>query len=400
MKNVLVSILTLFVVKSYADFEYHKNTIIGGRASGLGGAYVAVSDDVSGAFYNPAGMTYAQSDSLSGSANVFQINKSTYSQAIGDRDWNRDTGGITPNFFGVLKKHKKHAFALVYGVTDYYKEDQDESYQNITNVSSPITLYSLNLHTEDSVMLIGPSYSYQVNDNHSLGLSLFYQKRDYQQRQYQHIEFSDASDEYTYKNLIKKEKAIRPKLGWQYNLNDKWVMGLTFAKSIVFTAFNDIQQGQKSASSTGISYVSSSNIAQRETPYETSLGFGYYKSAYTLFSMDLDYYYATDNTKVDVINLSFGLESFVNQKRAWRFGLYSNRSNSIEPSELTTAPIEHVDLYGLTLGHAFYTPTSTISVGVNANYGKGEAQIFSSSSGTTTLEKLNIAFVLSSDYGF
>lgn len=399
MKIVLISIVvSIFSVR--ADFEYYKNTLIGGRASGMGGAYVAISDDVSGAFYNPAGMSFAQWDSLSGSANVFQVNKSTYEGVIGDRDWNRDTQGIAPNFFGVLKRNKRHSFAFVYALTDFYKEDQDESHQNITNVSTPISIYSMNLHTEDSVMLIGPSYSYRFKNDNSIGLSLFYHKRDYQQRQYQHIEFTDSTDEYTYKNLIKKEKAIKPKLGFQFSSSDKWVYGLTFSKSIVFTAFNDIQQGQKRAASTGISYVSSSNIAQRETPYEASFGLAYYKNSFTIYSMDLDYFYATDVTKEDVINLSFGLEHFVTEKRAWRFGLYSNRSNSIEPSDLTSAPVEHVDLYGVSLGHAFFTPTTSISVGAVVSYGKGDAQIFSSSSGITTLEKLNIALVLSSDYGF
>ena len=74
---------------SYAsldDVKYHKNVIVGGRAATMGGAYIAIADDASGAYYNPAGIGFAPSSSISGSAKVFSSSSLTYKQALVDRN--------------------------------------------------------------------------------------------------------------------------------------------------------------------------------------------------------------------------------------------------------------------------------------------------------------------------
>jgi long-subunit fatty acid transport protein len=77
---------------------HFKNTLIGDRAATMGGAYTAIADDASGSFYNPAGLALAQGNSLSGSANVYQINRSTYKNTLGDQDWERNSENLNPNF--------------------------------------------------------------------------------------------------------------------------------------------------------------------------------------------------------------------------------------------------------------------------------------------------------------
>jgi len=42
----------------FADEFHYNNLLIGDRASGMGGAYTAISDDASGMYYNPAGIVY------------------------------------------------------------------------------------------------------------------------------------------------------------------------------------------------------------------------------------------------------------------------------------------------------------------------------------------------------
>lgn len=70
----LTIIFTLFALVGMAtvdDFHYN-SVIIGERASGMGGAYVAVSDDTAGLYYNPAGIILAQSNSVSASVNTWR----------------------------------------------------------------------------------------------------------------------------------------------------------------------------------------------------------------------------------------------------------------------------------------------------------------------------------------
>ena len=50
------------------DYNYI-NDLIGGRATGLAGAFTAISDDPSGANYNPAGIVFAIDNQISLSVN-------------------------------------------------------------------------------------------------------------------------------------------------------------------------------------------------------------------------------------------------------------------------------------------------------------------------------------------
>ena len=53
-----------------ADQFHYNNFIMGDRAVGMGGAYGGVSDDASGMIYNPAGLAFALSNDISGSASI------------------------------------------------------------------------------------------------------------------------------------------------------------------------------------------------------------------------------------------------------------------------------------------------------------------------------------------
>ena len=93
-----------FASQLHADDAHYKNMLIGERAATMGGSYVAVSDDSTGCYYNPGGIAYAVGDSLSGSGNVMHQMKTIYYEAIGTKDWVRDSESLLPNYFGVTKK--------------------------------------------------------------------------------------------------------------------------------------------------------------------------------------------------------------------------------------------------------------------------------------------------------
>ena len=89
----------------YAD-EYHYNSLlIGDRASGLGGAYVAIADDPSGLYYNPAGTVYTASSNLSASMNAYNITNTKYKEVLGPGvDWERNSS-LLIRTFSVLLNH-------------------------------------------------------------------------------------------------------------------------------------------------------------------------------------------------------------------------------------------------------------------------------------------------------
>jgi len=397
----------LFVLNVFANQDYHKNTLIGGRAATMAGSYVAISDDASGSFYNPSGLSLASGDSISGSANAYEYKSSTYEKSIGNKDWNRDSTALYPNFFGVVKKMKDATWALSYAMVDTFKETQSELYQDVVANGDNINAYTLNLDTDDRTFLIGPSWSKKINRKMNVGISLFYMQRDFRRNQNQFSDLSadaenptDTDQEVSSSTTQLIEKGVRPVLGLMFSPVDKISIGAKLAYSAIIASKLDTYQTLKPVGSTVTSFLRSSSVEVRKTPLELSLGTAYFRSAYEIYSFDLDVFSQTDDDKKNVYNFSFGSEIFFNEIHAIRFGLYTNFTNTKTPDSSTTAPLEHVDLYGATVGWGYHTKGNVITLGLNLSQGKGEVQIFEGSSDTRNLSKINIGAIIASSYSF
>ena len=70
-----------------ADQFHYNNVPVGTRAVGMGGAFGGVADDASGVYYNPAGLAFALSNDIQGSANAFYSKTTTYEKTLGSDDF-------------------------------------------------------------------------------------------------------------------------------------------------------------------------------------------------------------------------------------------------------------------------------------------------------------------------
>src|SRR3989338_10609470 len=70
---MLITHHSSLITEVFADEYHYNNIIIGDRASGMGGAYTAISDDPSGLYYNPAGIAFSFGRSLSGGAQAYHM---------------------------------------------------------------------------------------------------------------------------------------------------------------------------------------------------------------------------------------------------------------------------------------------------------------------------------------
>lgn len=123
-----------------ADQYHYSNLLVGDRAIGMGGAYTAVADDSSAVFYNPAGLAFALSNDISGSANALYTRKATYKDTIQGSDFVEKSGGTLPSFFGGLQKLDRISKGLVFAfgvyTLDSELKDQDDLITNV-NFSRP-----------------------------------------------------------------------------------------------------------------------------------------------------------------------------------------------------------------------------------------------------------------------
>lgn len=392
--------LCLFPSALMAEIYHYKNTFVGGRAATMGGAFKAISDDASGAYYNPSGLVYAVSSSVSGSANAFDIQSSTYKQTLGTEDWERKTSSLEPNFFGLVKKNDRSAFAFSYVLSDINKERQSQIYRNLDVGDDAIDTYALNLDIEDSIFYLGPSYAYSLSDKLSLGVSLYYQQRRFFRSQNQYIRFDDQSEEVSYSHVRIKEKGIRAILGVMYEPRDRWSLGVTLSKSEVLASLEEETANKRRQSDSETNFISRSSLDERDLPIEVGFGVAYFPSDRMIMAFDFDYYVSTDDETRNIWNASLGIEWFYNHQHAFRGGLFTNNTFSEELSANSTAPNEHINMKGIALGYSIYSQLNEITLGVVHSRGSGEVQVFQDSSARRDLERSKTQIILSSTYSF
>src|SRR5665647_757556 len=181
MKNNIKSAVILaflsFAATAGADEFHYNNILIGDRASGMGGAYTAVSDDPGGMYYNPAGIAYSTGKNLSASVNAYSVSNRTYKGVINGKDWTRTSSTLLPNFFGIIQPVGKFKVGFSYAVPDSNQEDQDQSFKRSFSDWGNTT-HVINFNNKNDTNLFGPSAALQLNDKLAVGVTLYVHKRN------------------------------------------------------------------------------------------------------------------------------------------------------------------------------------------------------------------------------
>jgi len=377
-----------------ADEYHYKNVLVGDRAATMGGAYVAIADDSSGAYYNPAGIAFAYGDSVSGCGNAYHSSRTKYSEAIGDHDWVRDSTTILPNFFGMVKKYGDFTLAVSYIVPDSIIEHQDQKY-DVNNAL--VNQYYLSLHSEDKTNLIGPSLAYKFSDSLSVGISLFYSYRIYRFQQAQFLVLPAGTADISYLSVKLEEYSYLPKIGVQYSPFEPVFIGLTVSQAILESK----KWSQDSAViEDNVFTLSNAEYSSLKTyPLQVSLGVAVYYSPSLLFSFDADYHSTSEENLKTVTNLSLGAEWFIDATHAVRFGLFTNNDSR---GECTTSScnIAQLNMNGLTLGYSNYTRTSSFTLGTVYSTGTGKADVYGNQSAIVDMERQSFTLVFAANYNY
>jgi hypothetical protein len=413
LNSSLLLIISLILSSSaFGSVTNYKNILIGDRAATMGGAYVAVSDDSSGTYYNPAGISYTSGTEISGSANVYHVQHTTYKNTIRDQNWERHSVELLPNFFSLIRNYGKNAYGISFVVPDSFVQHQDQIYTDLpaTETKDPISRYVLNLHNEDITYLIGPTYSRKLTDTLSIGITLNYMYRKERLQQYQLVEYPSAAQEISYANREWGEKGIMPKVGLLWSPIDLLSFGLVVSKTFLLKSEYISMSNFKADSSNDLTFSNATYDIKRNMPTEVALGVAYFPSPFFLVSLDSSIHIAPKADSFNaygyktVANVSLGAEYFLNEKNAVRAGVFTNFSNMPTPTA-QTAYIEKIDQYGFTAGYSIYTRSTSITLGVIASFGTGHNQPYAPDSTTglsTTVEATRYSYtgVISTSYGF
>ncbi|HAP66663.1 MAG TPA: hypothetical protein DCQ99_02365 [Nitrospinae bacterium] len=422
---MLITHHSSLITEVFADEYHYNNIIIGDRASGMGGAYTAISDDASGCYYNPAGLIFASGRSLSASANVYNYFKKTYKDVLGGKGWERVSSNLLPNYFGIIQPLGQGIIGFSYAVPDSRLENQKQTFYNFpgidptTKLPLTITKYVINMNDTDYSYNFGPSYALKIRDNLSIGTTLYLHYRGRELISNHFLAVDDGR--YEWRNVYDSltEWGLKPMIGMIWNPLDKVSLGLTVSQNYVFNTDKRIQITYRGLDYgiTNPAYEVWESTDGRKLPLTLTLGGAYFLSESLLFSADVSYYTDSNYTvtykntstgatasgsipQERTLNIAIGTEYYLNERVAMRGGFFTSMANTPKLFSGKTDQPEHIDMYGITFSISQFTRSSSLSLGGSYSLGTGEAQPYTGSTAIKGVEMQNLTAFISAAFTY
>ena len=420
---LLVAVFFVGSSVAVADQFHYNNVLVGDRASGMGGAFCAVADDASGVVYNPAGLAFALSNDISGSANAFYQKKVTYKNAAFEKDFVEESQGTTSPFVGALGKldHLMPGLVFAFGIFAPDTELKDQNDLLYSKDGSQRLHRTANLRA--GTTKIGLAVAKRLGSGFGIGLGLTYIMIDELAQVYQDFTLAfngvkvDSSNNqvtdsngdpvaatyyrYLTKNVRERleAQAVEAGLGMQFALK-KVSFGLHVkVPFIVYERYRtdseqtihytdsegkgvvDITNAGITTSDAGRSVVEKAKVKKplKMLPTEVRFGTAYFASATLLTTADVIYYTETKGDlssyeRDAVLNYALGAEYYMTSSYPIRLGLFTNNDARPKPSSSKTDQRDSIDYMGGSLFLAMVQPNSQISVGVIYQNGTGKSQ--------------------------
>ncbi|HAR63971.1 MAG: hypothetical protein DKM50_13005 [Candidatus Margulisiibacteriota bacterium] len=391
--GILVGII--FSLFSFCNAEqYHYNDIIiGERASGLGGAFSAISDDPSGAFYNPAGLAFSDKSYISISANTYKYSSSQYKNILrltpkqGSRDWDSNSSAFIPTYFGILQDFNqfKFAFSVITPKADVFNQDTLTSFD--TNNSANMTEFLRNYDERSLFYMIGPSVGMLINDSFALGASVFVTSTGREWIDNQWINYKNqignwGSNVWQWQNVYWEESSygMMGIFGAQYMPSKQLSVSLVLKEGIDFYAKAKRQDmiATSDVDTPALPKYTETTIdllsqGYRSFPLSLTSGMAFFVSPSLLWTADISWYFPYNApgkyfSNKEMINAATGLEYYLTLNTPIRFGVYANNSSLA----YTSNGAKDIDLLGTTFSVGWETEFSSLSLGIDYSFGKGK----------------------------
>ncbi|MFW6366882.1 MAG: OmpP1/FadL family transporter, partial [Spirochaetota bacterium] len=253
MKKTLILTMIMYCGSLFAEglstsnFNY-MNDMVGGRASGMGGAYTAISDDPAGLYYNPAGSVFAPDNQLSLSVNSYKQKQSRFKKVIGKDDYVQDVSSFYPSFFGVVQSFGNIKIGFSFVNLNNEILDQDSYFNDLTISDNPAT-FTMNYNITENTLLAGPSISTFITDTVSVGATLYGLRRSRQEISFQMVtaETDSGNELYEINNIYITEEmyGVRPVIGVQFMPNQYISIGASAMLGFIFSHERDVQRFYK-----------------------------------------------------------------------------------------------------------------------------------------------------------
>jgi len=406
--NIVIFMFILTSLKTWADDYHFKDIIIGERAAGLGGAFIAVSDDPTGMWYNPAGIIFSFENYFSLSANTYAETSEIYKNIIGTSNYQYKSAGLIPNFFGFTQNYGsfKWGFSILIPQSDV--QDQEDEISNISTVAGEARVLRRKFFRQNTLTMPGFAVAGEITKYFTWGVSLFAKYRTHKFIDNQLVLYNPEAATPTQEKMLISDKsttkttyAWMPKLGFQYMPRKNLSLAGTVAKT--FTARGNLHtRAYESSTGKNLVQVSTDDTAVEMSPLEVGIGLAYFPSKTLLWTADLNYYTKdsslTDFETTPMWNIATGMEIYLSDSRVLRMGVYTNNAYTPSLVEGIANQSTHVDMYGLGLSYSFVASSSAFTLGTSYSMGNGKGQAIGGTKSIQDVSRTASAVFLTGSY--
>lgn len=419
--------------------------VFGDRASGMGGAFTGLGTDLSAAYYNPAGLAFAEPTLFVGSLMLYGLDEVSRTDGlrVGDAEAEDLRSEVTGPFptAGVSSARFGERHTLTFG--SFVVHDRARSFDGRVVQESGAETRSVGSSVEESdrLLLIGPSYAFELSDRLSVGVSLFYARHDYARtaqaseavvtgRLADVPKWSVDSQRSTFHRTRTTTTALLPTLGVLY----RWPFGLrlgaaVFAPPIPLDGEAELTFRQVEFDGGGVR-VTEKEVApdtELQRPWSARVGIGFERPGAWAADLDVSYHAAGEHRLFEqpagleaewvdptlrrpqsleaVVNVNLGGEWYPH--RAWplRVGAFTNRAanEAIPDGALTEAQPARIDEYGVATSMGYAGGLGAVNVSVVAAVGRGDAvttSVFGGSLERVDVETFRLMLTLSGAVSF
>ena len=425
--RAIVLALCLLMGAASAQAGNRYTYLIGSRAAGMAGAYTALANDGSAAWYNPAALTLSDRHSFDLSATAYGIEvldvpgmvQTQFAGDVGSTDFGASTINIVPTSLDMVYRlsapgaETRHVLALSVLVPEQYDISANFDYTNDTYGYEQ----KISLAEQGALYYIGPSYGARVTPHVSVGGSLFfaYEKYDWTSRVSMHGDGGVAGGTQDWFALIDSSGQgmhVGLMLAASVHLRYGGWRGGLVARTPVFQIFQQADLVDVEALSDPVSGATpvSEFVADDRTvtewgfamvrPAEIRLGFGYEVEARWRVGLDVTWHSALSNADLDAklrntVNVALGAEVYLTDTLPLAFGFFTDFHPEDKRPDFGQ---RQADYYGGTLSLTLLSPyqvrgsdktdriTFATTIGLHYAYGSGDATgiAFDLDNGTTS----------------
>ncbi len=420
MSKILFAFLLIFSFIAKADDYHYKDLLIGERAIGLGGSYIAIADDPSGMWYNPAGIIFSFENYFSLSANAYLSTSEVYKNVLKGNNYSYASSNLVPNFFGFTQNYDKWkwGFGIVVPNSDLY--DQDDQFDDLSAVAGKVKSFQRRFYRQNTTTSIGLAAATEVKKNLTIGLSVFGNYHVDKTISNQLIVYNANSPNlmtYHFDNgyLTKNVFSVSPKLGMQWMPTKSISVGAVVSKKFTLSGSQKLKSYKNTLNGTGdfpadptgnvdadLQTATTTGSTKDLSPLELGFGLAYFPDKVFLLTSDF-IFYTSDTAYLDfdvqpTWNWSLGGEYYLSDKSVIRGGFYTNNANTPKLLGGSINQPTHVDMYGLTCSYSLISPGSSFAFGVNYATGNGAGQIIGGSTAQQDVTRNSIGVFLTGSY--